>query len=68
MENRDVNKLLLAVLIKWVRKAGGGEALENVEGRAAYIRIPGSWLHLAFCPISGDKPVAARDTIQGWRV
>jgi hypothetical protein len=22
MENRDVNKLLLAVLIKWVRKAG----------------------------------------------
>jgi hypothetical protein len=22
MENRDVNKLLLAALIKWVRKAG----------------------------------------------
>jgi hypothetical protein len=36
----------------------GGEALENVEGRAAYMRIPGSWLHLAFCSISGDKPVA----------
>jgi hypothetical protein len=36
----------------------GGEALENVEGRAAYIRIPGSWLHLAFCSISRDKPVA----------
>jgi hypothetical protein len=35
----------------------GGEALENVEGCAAYIRIPGSWLHLAFCFISGDKPV-----------
>jgi len=36
----------------------GGEALENMEGCAAYIRIPGSWLHLAFCSISGDKPVA----------
>jgi hypothetical protein len=36
----------------------GGEALESVEGCAAYIRIPGSWLHLAFCSISRDKPVA----------
>jgi len=30
--------------------------LENVEG-CAYIGIPGSWLHLAFRLIGGDKPV-----------
>ena len=43
-------------LMEEVRRRGG-EALESVEGCAAYIRIPGSWLHLAFCSISGDKPV-----------
>jgi hypothetical protein len=56
MPDDQADRNVICRLMEEARR--GGEALENMEGRAAYIRIPGSWLHLAFCSISRDKPVA----------
>ena len=56
MPDDQAERNVICRLMEEARRRGG-EALENVEGCAAYIRIPGSWLHLVFCSISGDKPV-----------